>query len=128
MNLFQIVFAIAALATMNANAEHCSAQVVHSMCGSGRMVLDYDLKTGHFELNDGDVNCWNMDRGVSGEMKRIEAIYPYLENETFTLNGQINGGSLKFEGILMHDLSAKVASLKMKGFEGKPREYNLTCD
>lgn len=116
------------LMSLKAEATVCTAQVIHTMCGTGKMEIMFEdlFSNQGFKLRDGDVQCWGMDRIVIGKTERLPASYPYhLENSYKLIADEPSGG---FEGEMLYDPVLKVASLRMSSLIGGRREYNLTCN
>ncbi len=111
-----------------ANAITCEAQLIHTMCGSGRVAVTIDESAKTFNLNNGDVNCWMADYVLSGTIDKKEPSYPFFSDHEYQLSS-IDAEKPNFAEFI-YDPELKVASLTLLEPTRFPlihQNYNLTC-
>jgi len=110
----------------NANTITCKAQIIHSVCGSGRVEIAFDTESKSFDLYNGDVPCWFADIEHQGMLTKSKAVYPYFLAESYFL--QI---SHKTFAKLTYDTELSVARLEIIDTSLDPllsSKYDLTCE
>lgn len=110
----------------NASTITCKAQLVHSVCGSGRVEIVFDTQTKSFDLHNGDVPCWYSDLDQQGSLTKSKAVNPYLLADNFSL--QISD---KIFANLFYDKKFSVARLEIIDSSLDPllsSKYDLKCE
>lgn len=110
----------------------CKAQLIHTICGSGRIEISLDNATKKFKFHNGDVVCWMQDYELQGFFEKSNSAYPFYLDNTFQLSpideqtNQVIG-----HGSLIYDEKLKVARLEIAHrfeMETTNSKYDLTCD
>jgi hypothetical protein len=110
----------------------CRAQLVHTVCGSGKVEITYSEKEETFKVYNGDVGCWMTDYEINGGLKKVPSRYPYFLENTFKLT-RLDTQTVQMGdfGALFVDTKLKVARLEI--FQSSENEkamtkYDLTCE
>ncbi len=135
MKVEKIVIMTALLMGSLANAQTvtCKAQLVHTMCGSGKIELIFDDKTKLFEFQNGDVRCWMGEYRAEGSLEKKPPKYPFFLEGTYQLSTLDDHTKQPVNfGHLVYDSQLKVARLE----EVNPRykrertdsQYDMSCE
>ena len=121
-------FTIGFLALFNvANADTitCKAQLIHSVCASGRVEISLDTELKSFDLHNGDVPCWFTDIEQQGMLTKSGAGYPYFLADSYFLKI-----SDKTFAKLFYDKKLSLARLEIIDTSLEPSlssKYDLNC-
>jgi hypothetical protein len=125
---------VAIFATPSTQALICQAQMIHSVCGTGKveMVLNDSLSGNNsFKIINGDVACWSIDLTIDGEAVHQEKTYPYYEVESYKLLVKDHVTKTKvIYGFFHYDKMQKKARLTIDRIakELLSAKYDLDCN
>jgi hypothetical protein len=122
----------------SANTLSCYAQVLRTVCGSGKINIEIDLDKTSFTAKMGAVACWGYDISVNGNIKKIKGSYPFGHEDNYKLfhigedREEVLVATLIVHGGLLANDIVKPALLEMKktsfrGYSLYREQFNLIC-
>jgi hypothetical protein len=128
-NLLSFI-SVVLLAAPSAQALTCRAEMIHSICGTGKVEisLDTSMVNKSFKIVNGDVSCWHAEITTIGEMEPQGKTYPYNDTDTYAL---VVEHPIKSEyGIFYYNQTLKKARLLLNSLPVGvlSTKYDLDCD
>jgi hypothetical protein len=123
--LNSLAVALITTGVLKTEATECRAQVVTSICGSGKMALTFNEKESTFALNNGDVRCWGTDIKISGIMSRVHMLPFDLEGVGYAFSQPYE--NYRIDGLLVYDSRVNAVHMELNDIVGQ-HVYNLACD
>ncbi len=114
-----------------ASATTCKAQLVPTLCGSGKVEITFDSKQNKFSIYNGDVGCWFGDFELQGRLIKTKSHYQYLSVDSYILKIQDND---VLYAKLIYDPALSLARLEIIEDESRndngrmSSKYDLICD
>jgi hypothetical protein len=128
------LMAVAMFATPSSQALTCQAQMIHTICGTGKveMVLNNSGSGDNsFKIINGDVACWNMELTIDGEADRQGKTNTYYEAESYKLLVKDHVTNTKvIYGFFHYDKTQKKARLTIDHVPNGllSAKYDLDCN
>jgi hypothetical protein len=108
----------------------CMANIPRTICGSGKIRVNLDLKTNDFEMSVGALPCWMGDLIVTGNATIDTNPRDFYRALNYSLNGKSFRNEPKALGSLIVQDGVALLDIKVDGSHGHVlyrKQFNLVC-
>jgi hypothetical protein len=109
----------------------CKANVPKTVCGSGEIRLNLDLKTNEFKMRVGAVPCWGADILFTGSASIDTTPRDFYRALNYSLNGKSFRNEPQALGSLIVQDGVALLDIKVDGSHGNVlyrKQFNLVCE